>query len=1003
MRDYGARSGSVDTWFTAPNGDVFRSKIAAARGIGLDTSVGKNTKRVVSKSSRKPAADGGGGDDYDTNEYDEEEDEYEKDGGGGKDDASDKPPAPSTAPATAPLAPAAGGGGGKSRVDDSMKWATVSTTNNPKPVDLTMQEIGELLLSMPTATDVDDCYEGPLFYKEAQLRYATKMAARAAAAAAAAREAEELAAEVAAAEAASLAEAHARKEQEEEERMKMKAAADGEDVEMKNVDGEHAGDDGVKEGEHENMEERDEEEEKKEEEKKNRPGSRRNTRHSLAAAVAAAAAVLRAQSGTELPPGVAAMDGAGAGYFDASGGAFGLLGELSLPPPGPPQLSAWDVELEVIRKCFVRVPVRLGRSEEDEPVPLSPTSRHDPEITQGLLSLAAADGVNGGGGDNTNDMNDTTTVSQREGAASIAEWQLKRFPLDQLTANNGEPSALHPAALFYLRHLEEEIVAEERALRRDAEEKAARREAKRLEKAAALATGGIDGAPRIPLPKPANLSLRGKSIEEVEEALMERLSTYVSDLGGILPDGWRVKASIRQNGANAGGVDAYYYDPTGRRHKSMIKVAEILGLEATAAAKPKTLASILGTSGKRSRASATEEDPNSTVMVAPVAAAAADGGGGDGGDGAEEGQQQQLQQEQGDAVMTDAAVASPSPQQQNLTAAAAIGGGGGYERAMSPSVDMYGGFAADGGDDPSSSARKTCGVCRTCLNPQLKKGCLANKARKGDDPRSTTSKPKKVRVESSPSPTPPPPKKMTVRQLAKIERLKKEKSEKEAKAAALAAAMAAEEEEEEAAAARARAVVDADVQPVYEEEEEQQEQQPVFEEAPAPPASPPPAVEHEAVDDDEDEDIVIDHPLPQQQQQQQGSIPLQSAAEIDNTLDGGAVQNDNTVEEMESDLPAAAGVIEDDAVVEDDAPAAVVEDGGGDQKSGSGGANKSTDGKGGGTKRNHSEIVAAGGSGGGGDDDNDDDDADGRGKKPRRDDDEGDGHKAEGGGLPDLH
>lgn len=38
----------------------------------------------------------------------------------------------------------------------------------------------------------------------------------------------------------------------------------------------------------------------------------------------------------------------------------------------------------------------------------------------------------------------------------------------------------------------------------------------------------------------------------------------------------------------------------------------------------------------------------------------------------------------------------------------------------------------DGSGDPSTSSpgnRKTCGVCRPCLNPHLKKGCLVNKAK----------------------------------------------------------------------------------------------------------------------------------------------------------------------------------------------------------------------------------------------------------------------------------
>ena len=418
--------------------------------------------------------------------------------------------------------------------------------------------------------------------------------------------------------------------------------------------------------------------------------SRRNTRHSLAAAVAAAAAVLRECSGSELPPALALASFAGA---DA-GGVFGEEGGEEIPTAiGPPKIDGWDVELELIRKCFVKVPARLGRPIEDEPAPLSPKSRQG-DLTDALLALSDGEqGVSGG------------DSSPRPGAASIAAWEQKRFPLDQLTANDGEPTALHPAALFYLRHLDEEVAAEERALKREAEERAARKEAKRLEKQAAMAGGGGapsgSGAVRSTLPKPANLSLRGKSIEEVEEALMERLTTYVTALGGILPDGWRVKASIRQNGANAGGVDAYYYDPSGRRHKSMVRVAEVLGLEATAAAKPKTLASILGTgSGKRGRAAMEE--------------AAGDGGADGAGDDTAKGTGgEETQGGAGEGAKEGAkAVAGPST--------APAGGGGGDGSLNSPVA---------GSEDPNS-AKKTCGKCRNCLNPQLKKGCTVNRSTK---------------------------------------------------------------------------------------------------------------------------------------------------------------------------------------------------------------------------------------------------------------------------------
>ncbi|KAL4521386.1 hypothetical protein Ndes2437B_g08023 [Nannochloris sp. 'desiccata'] len=881
VRDYGSRAGSVDTWFTSPEGEVYRSKVAAARGCGLDPSRGTNTKRPKAprkSSTRGAAKDAQGDKDEGGKEAGSGEGEVKELKEGGK--STDKSAAdgengntnnaaaaavtekPTTAPAKDKKKGGGTGGGANANSNDAWKWAT-GNSNAPRPVDLSIQELGELLMSMPESFDVDDCYEGPLYYKEAQLRHAAKLA-RAAAQAASAAAAELEAAELKAAQAVSLAEAEAKQarrkenaeraaqecaaliaavndkkgndsrpssaaadvvvekaaagEDEEEENKEIKDNEDEEDVEMLDaeapvvVDGEERKKKQVNYNEMEGPaeEEKEEEEEEEEEEepdldggRKKGKGSRRNTRHSLATAVAAAAAILQDQSGTQLPASIAAAAADAAGFLSGGAAEDGTGDEnLSAEPGPPPGLELWDTELEVIRKCFVRVPVRLGRPTEDEPVPLSPTSR-DAELTTALLTLSdTASGSAGtriGNGDvHTNkdkNKNKKEEVAEgREGAASITEWYTKRFAIDQLTANEGEPSAVHPAGLFYLRHVEEEVIAEERAMRRDAEEKAARREAKRLEKQNAL---GPDGQPRPSLPKPANLSLRGKSIEEVEEALMERLSTYVTDLGGILPDGWRVKASIRQNGANAGGVDAYYYDPTGRRHKSMIRVAEVLGLEATAAAKPKTLASILGTGGgggKRSKSTPADgggaaiEDGGSGAVVAGnlngTDANGAEGtGGGAGGPEIENQHQQQQQEVGGDGR-------GGSPKIDNIFTSE-------NNRESSPPI---------GGSEEPGSARKTCGVCRTCLNPQLKKGCLANKANKKSDkaPRGSTGsggggggkiKIAERRRSPSLSPTPPPPKKLTARQLAKIERLKREAAEKEARRAAAAAE---EEEEEEA-------------------------------------------------------------------------------------------------------------------------------------------------------------------------------------------------------------
>ena len=1006
VRDYGSRAGSIDTWFTAPDGEVYRSKVAAARSLGLDPSKGTNTKRP--KSARKAAAtssrrgrkssssssDGGEEEEEEHTNEDDEEEEEEEGGDGGEDEK------------------VGGGGGGNTSTAAAAAAVEVFRTSGGRiivpsttfrPTDLTLEELGELLISMPLATDVDDCYEGLLFYKEAQLRHAAKVAARAAAAIAEREAAEREAADIAAAEAASLAEAEAREKQraEREARRNRKNARIEGDVNGNvdvDADGTENGNGDVDMAEADaDTNEKEKEEDAKEEEgdakEVSRAVSRRNTRHSLANAVAAAAALIQQQSGSRLPAfmshqpahaaellsGCQEEGGGGAEGNDATA-ADALTADL--PLPGPPPLDEWDVELEVIRKCFVRVPVRLGRPAEDDPAPLSPTSR-DSYLTDALLALSDGDV------DHVDHDVDHHVVGKenggeqgRKGAASIAEWPLKKFPLDQLTANEGAPSALHPAALFYLRYLEEEIDAEERALKREAEERAARKEAKRLEKQSQV---GADGQPRPALPKPANLSLRGKSIEEVEEALMERLATYVADLGGHLPNGWRVKASIRQNGANAGGVDAYYYDPSGRRHKSMIKVAEVLGLEATSAAKPKTLASILGTGGKRgSRASAVQVLPQPPTTAtdggeSPVPTGAVGGGVKEGGPQADGG-----------------------------------GGGGGEGNGVEVAAAAAGDGIGGGDGEEDGSGRKTCGVCRTCLNPQLKKGCLVNRAKRGSGGAGGGGgsggggggggrgggggKKRSMREEYEGDSdeeeddeyyAPAPPKKLTARQMAKIARLEREAAEKAAARAAL------EKQEEEDVEVEEKVEVEDKAPPPQEGEEEKE-----VEKVDALMTDAAEVMEG-GTNPDVGEDVVAgDNPEPE-------SMDVYVNVDIDPLPiadDTAAVENVVVVTAGGGGSGGGGGGDDDN---DDNAPAAG--GGGGGKKSGSsnsgGGDSKTTSAND--TKRsrggddkdgNRSTPVTTGAApgGGGGGSGGDDDDDERKNKRPRKD--QGDGHGADEGG-----
>lgn len=649
IRDYGSRVGSLDTWFTSPEGDVYRSKIAVARGIGLEPSSSKTPKERKPKAHKKPSGPSAAG-------------------GGGK---------------------AGTGGEGTAAIngDETVRLSGTGTAS----VELSMDELAELILSMPCATDQFDVYEGLLFYKDALFQFEQKKASLAKDAAtkkemeeraeAAARELEEAEAkaqaeaeaEAAAAAAAADIKIDGNPENDESgigkrRREKKSYTEPPEPMEIEDPPVATAAIEPAAVGGSDDH--HDEPQDKNAAAADNVGDSNKPTPLRSAAAEAAAQAAARKfhietmakLRGFDLD--VEENDGENCDKDALE--ADPTLEEFM------PKLDDWQIEMEIIRKCFVKVPIRLGRPSEDEPIPMSPSGR-DAEVTDALLNLSDGDPV-------------TATGPGRRGSArkgreeevvdvAFGHWSTKRFPIDQLCANDGAPIALHPAALFFLRYQEEEEARQERAAAAAAAAAAARREAKRQERLAAGGGVDADGRPLLPLPKPANLSLRGKSIVEIEEALMERLAAYVSDLGGVLPPGWSVKASVRQNGANAGGVDAYYYDPYGRRHKSMIKVATELGLEGSAATKPRPLGSILG-----SRAKAEGDDAGGGAKREEIA---------------------------GTGTVEDDGT-KDSPAQDVLTPVS--------RKSLS-------------GSDPEGSGRKTCGECRTCLNPQLKKGCLVNKAK----------------------------------------------------------------------------------------------------------------------------------------------------------------------------------------------------------------------------------------------------------------------------------
>ena len=266
-----------------------------------------------------------------------------------------------------------------------------------------------------------------------------------------------------------------------------------------------------------------------------------------------------------------------------------------------PALDPVRLELELIRKCLVKVPPRLGRPLLCEP-PLAmspPGATAHGQATEALLALTELQVLQGGGsgvavhadGDGGDaldvDGGDDEVVEEEEEearpvkrgrrttapksyralAAGLQEeepppvapkqpavvqpahpprelgaddplvriardgaWWSTGFVASQLCANGtGEPLALHPVTLGVLRRVEEEEAAEVAEA-----EAAARRKAEASAAAKADAGKKPPAAPGVKkIAAPSGPSLRGKSIEEVEATLLDRLSIYVKYVNGI--------------------------------------------------------------------------------------------------------------------------------------------------------------------------------------------------------------------------------------------------------------------------------------------------------------------------------------------------------------------------------------------------------------------------------------------------------------------------------------
>ena len=220
--------------------------------------------------------------------------------------------------------------------------------------------------------------------------------------------------------------------------------------------------------------------------------------------------------------------------------------------------------------------------------------------------------------------------------------------------------------------------------------------------------------------------LKGRTTPEVEKALMDRLSSYVADLGGSLPDSWSVRAAVRMNGATAGGIDAYYYSPDGKRFKSMIKVAEELGLDIKNAVSAKarpipkeiTIAALQAAGVDPPAPKPLKKKEQGVEGTAP---AVTDGGGTSEPAAIVAGTTTTTGEERGSGAGGGAAAADGEVIDDNSPKKPVD------IDSLDESLDKERIKAIIAAGGQKGPIRK-CGTCHTCTNPQLKKGCLFNKA-----------------------------------------------------------------------------------------------------------------------------------------------------------------------------------------------------------------------------------------------------------------------------------
>ena len=609
-RDYGARAGSVDTWFTAPDGAVYRSKVAAARGAGLNPAVRK---------ARKPAEGSGGGPSRT-----------------GDVKASRKSSAGNCFTSWVPR-------GGSQR--DLLRLLAATATNG-KTVDLSVPELAELLMSMPGASDIDDCYEGLLFYKDDAEEPTRQGGPSSGKDNKEKQETTKLPED---------AEIHANNLVEEVKRIEFSNGKTSEQN-MNNAVFDNEGSSQCKEDPipshvpvevpgNAELSRKDNSQDNcvskmHELKKKGKNDSKLNPAqkikddeknsvdlydsvdevHCENRSTNSSATDFHRQDVRSLKSSPFQLNTAALSHESGMEEEECCLEALEkFECRAPKGLTPWSTEIEVIRKCLVRVPLRIGRHAEDDPEPLSPESRSE-VYTSALLEMSKEQNVEDCtdednpekiescfdhvrklpsnvpenlehslfvfGEDNDSNYDDCSHVIKP------APWSRRQLMFDEIN-NDPDTERLHPIALFWIRY--EELMEERES--RDAARRSAIIAARREERKAKLAelkeaNGEDAGHNRDTI---STKLFKDMKIEEVEKMIMERLSSYFSGLGGNVPKGWQVKASIGENSVGENHVDVQYSDPEGQTYKSIVKAAENFGLDTSIVTlRSISIASILG-------------------------------------------------------------------------------------------------------------------------------------------------------------------------------------------------------------------------------------------------------------------------------------------------------------------------------------------------------------------------------------------------------------------------